>query len=110
VFKTDQRLRRLYNKYNRLLFDGQLPESTVLGWDTALHGDKLGQTISIEEDGNKYYIVSISTEIKKLPIIVHQTLVHEMSHIRLYPFMKHGKGKWKDEVIRVVVKGGWELW
>lgn len=110
LFKTDKRLRSLYDKYNRLLFDGTLPDNVVLGWDDKLTGKHLGQTLSIEEDGNKYFIISISTEIKKLPLVIHQTLVHEMSHVRLYPFMKHGKGRWKDEVIRVIVKGAWDLW
>lgn len=88
-----------------------MPTSVVVGWDDTITGKQLGQTISIEEEGgNRHFIISISTEIQKLPVIIHQTLVHEMSHVKLYPFMKHGKGKWKDEVIRVVVKGGWGLW
>lgn len=92
--KSDPKLKRYYKRYNKILFDGKLPSNAVIVWKT-LKG-RAGQTGV--EDGVS--IIEMDTQYKKERTIWRVTLIHEMVHVAVYPYEKHGR-RYLDELKRV---------
>lgn len=93
MFKPDGNLQRIYNRYNRLYFHGELPRAEV-GWNDEL-GDKLHglTTVFHQEEGNLlYFNVALNVALKEYDKgYVRLILLHEMCHVKLYPYMHHGR-------------------
>src|SRR5690348_14172497 len=112
MFKADRRLKNFYDKSNRLYFDGKLPVDTEVGWNEELDTIYYGLTLGFSDEDTKhsFFQMHISTALKGFPEIARLTVLHEMAHIHLYPYMKHGK-KFQDEMIRLAVRGAFKgLW
>lgn len=111
MFIASARLKTIYNTYNRKYFDGQLPSETLVGWNDELGPKTFGLNISVADEGN-HLLFTISIDPRKhfSSEQYRLTLLHEMCHIKLYPYMKHGK-KFNEEMLRLAVRGALnELW
>jgi len=75
--------------------------------------DTLGKTIVVEDDEThqKVLVVTINPVLKKhWKEVMHMTVLHELAHCRLYPYMAHGK-RFNNEMIRLAVRGAFNgLW
>ena len=112
MFKPSSRLQHWYDKYNKLYFDGELDTEAEVGWNDELPEDTLGQTLAFTEaEGNhSYFRISISTQLLPFVEITKQTVLHEMVHIKLHPYMKHGK-RFNSEMLALAAKGAFNgLW
>lgn len=110
MFKSNSRLQHWYDKYNKLYFDGELPECQV-GWSDQLEGCHLaGQSIQyIDEDsGHEHHVIAISSKIAEIDFaFVQMVLLHECAHIKLIKscgYAKHGK-KFEEEMLRLAMRG-----
>jgi len=103
MFKPDKRLKRLYDKYNRLYWDNQLPHDAVIGWDD---GTTNCAEINVleHETGQKVCVLHIN------PKEIHKredkeiAVLHECIHAKLYPYTRHGQ-RFKEEVRRIAARG-----
>lgn len=116
MFKPYKRLQKWYDKYNKLYFDGKLPKAEV-GLNDELEGTKpnlecYGITVSFTDDDTKTTVVQIHIN-PELHVTFDQarlTLLHEMVHIFLFPYDKHGK-KFHDAMKTLAIKGAMDaLW
>jgi hypothetical protein len=111
MFKPDKRLKTRYDKFNKLYWDGQLPSETIVGWDDGLADDTDGETLILEhESGEKVFLIHLSVQ----RVIDRQerdrVLLHEMGHVKLYPFMKHGR-RHDEEMLRIASRGAFDgIW
>lgn len=105
--KEDKRLKKYYDNFNRIFFDGKLPRDTRVGWNSEILG--YAYTVGIEDTETKHKFFLIYLDKKKHfdTKQVLLTLLHEMAHIHLYPDMKHGK-KFDREIIRLAVRGAFK--
>jgi hypothetical protein len=114
MFKPDRRLTRWYTEYNKQFFENKLPVGILVGWDidepdaARLHAVIFNK----EEDG-----VDMTTGTIRLDPNKHKgatdarfSLLHEMCHLRLAPWNKHGK-RFNNEMRRLAVEGAFDdLW
>lgn len=113
MFHPDKRLQRWADKYDKLYFDSSLGDVTV-GWDDELPAKTEGLTIGIQEvDETKltFFRVGINPSMKEgTTNALLLTLLHELAHVKLYPYMKHGK-RFQDEMLRLASRGAMKgLW
>lgn len=90
---TDPDLKRMYNKYNDLCFNGELPTLVAVQWSTRMTSGagiceyKRGRT-----PGGYDFTIKLSVPYhNRYPTEVVDTLVHEMIHV-LLPREGHGRG------------------
>jgi hypothetical protein len=112
-FKPDKRLTKWYMKYNKLYFNNQLPLGVLVGWEIQEDSAHLNTvTFNKKDDGMDMQIAVIRLDPKK-----HQgarddrlSLLHEMAHLKLHPWSKHGK-RFNNEMRRLAVEGALDdLW
>ena len=113
MFKPDKRLQRWFEKFNKLYFDSSLA-NVIVGWDDELKEDKEGLTISLEETQETKYLsftVHLSVSLKggsRNAVLL--TLLHELCHVKLYPYMKHGR-RFQEEMKRLAMRDAFkEIW
>lgn len=100
---SDPTLRRLYLRYNKLFFNGELPLEVAIYW--APLGDAVGMSedapASLKKEGASY-LIRIDPVLGGLPRFIRQTVVHEMAHIKLFKqnISDHGK-EWDKEIQRL---------
>jgi hypothetical protein len=114
MFKPDKRLQRWYKKYNHDFFDGQLPSDVQVGYNEleGMYGTLAVNIWTSEEDGLEHKVLQIHIDPRKHhgSEQTHFTLLHEMAHVRLLPWRKHGK-KFQDEMKRLAGRDAFEeLW
>lgn len=113
MFKTDKRLYRLAMQYNKAYFDNSLPQDLIVGWEDELENTRhYGATISLEDDQTRQvtFRVGINSSLKKNYEGSRFTLLHELVHVKLYPYLWHGK-KFNHAMIGLAVKGAFnDLW
>lgn len=113
MFKLDKRLAKLAQRYNKAYFDNMLPQDLIVGWEVELENTKhYGATICLEDDETKQvtFRVSINSTLKSNYESARLTLLHELVHVKLYPYTKHGK-KFNHAMIGLAVKGAFnDLW
>jgi hypothetical protein len=114
MFKPDKRLTGWYDRYNKKYFDGQLPSGVQVGWDeeepnaARVHG----VIFTEEEDGIDKILAFIRLDPTKHvgSMDARQSLLHEMCHLKLLPWSKHGK-KFNNEMRRLAMLGALDdLW
>jgi len=115
AFKPDKRLSKLYQKYNEKYFDGTLPECHV-GWSEKLkETDTVGLSLVMQDGDIKIHGIALDEDIKHflIPVclkgvqVFYKTvMLHEMVHIKLYPYMHHGK-RFYEEITRLVLRGAY---
>lgn len=101
--KPDKRLKTRYDRYNKAYFDGTLPGDTKIILSEDL--DKYGLTVAIEEEdiNHLFFHIYINPKFHYDGRQIAGTLIHEMSHVKLYPYMKHGK-KFDEEMKRLAMR------
>ena len=101
---SDNQLRRWYLKYNRLYFDNALPKNTRIWWEvpTGAYAD------CVEENG--VWRVRINPSLAGWPQLAKFTLLHELAHIKLSPYLGHGE-QFNAEMLVLAQKGAFnDLW
>lgn len=104
MFKPDLRLKRIYDTYNRKFFDNALPHDTRVGWNDELEGYALTIGIDDEESKHRIFVVYINPNFHSGVEQYRLSLLHECIHIKLYPYMKHGR-KFDEEILRLASRG-----
>jgi hypothetical protein len=101
---NDRQLVRWYAKYNRLYFGGNLPENILIWYEVpaGAYGDC--QIV----DG--VWRIRINPSLAGWPAIAKWTLIHEQAHIKLHPYVQHGK-KFHTEMLRLAEAGAFhDVW
>lgn len=112
MYKPDKRLQKLYVKYNKLYFDNSLPSDVQVGWvaypEDSVH---IAETATLDEDnGVIHHTIYIGESIRSLDTVVKMTLLHEMVHVKIHPYNKHGR-KFDEEMLRLASRGAFnKLW
>lgn len=109
-FKSDKRLKRFYDKLNKLYYENRLSDDTQVGWNDEIGG--YGLTIAIDDEETQHKIFMIYVDKKKHFDFrqVLMTIVHEIAHVALYPCMNHRK-KFQNELRRLAMLGAFDnLW
>lgn len=110
MLKPDKRLQTLYEKFNKRWFGGQLPPAVVC-WDERVDEDSAGLTHGTELDpGVHQFTIRLHPDLKPFSKYKELILLHECVHVKLYPWMKHGK-RFHSEMKRLAIEGAFdELW
>ena len=77
--KSDRQLKKYFNNFNRLYFDGQLPDTTCVWWEP-LGGTTFGDCFYLEDE--KVWRIRINPFVGGWRTIYRMTLLHEMIHIK----------------------------
>lgn len=101
--KSDPQLKRWYAKYNRLYFEEKLPNASVWWEPTAgAYAD-----CDLLEGG---WRIRVNPSISGWVAMAKWSLLHEMVHIKLHPYRKHGK-KFNAEMLRLAEIGAFnDIW
>jgi hypothetical protein len=109
---SDPALRRQYLKYNDNYFDGKLPFDLLVYWEPS--SGQLAQTIELETadaaDEIPELAIRIDPTLRFSQAMWKMTLLHEMCHVKLFPYMSHG-AKFQREMLRLAGVGAFKgLW
>lgn len=81
---SDRKLKRMYNRLNRNLFNGELPDNTEVWWESVSGCVGLcsleGSGTTFDESSDTYFI-RINPAIAWSTNQTEFTLIHEMAHI-----------------------------
>ncbi|HTV07820.1 MAG TPA: SprT-like domain-containing protein [Candidatus Aquilonibacter sp.] len=102
---SDRQLRRWYRDFNRRFFGGCLPSDADVLYAPVdgAHGDAL-----VESNGE--FTVRINPACAIDWRIVRMTLLHEMAHLKLWPYRAHGE-RFEKEMQRLACAGAFKgLW
>jgi hypothetical protein len=114
--KPARNLERIYRTYNKKFFDGTLPADTRVWWVRIKEADEKccvhGVTLGLEDNETKHLSFEIfinpDTHVDKSQL--RMTLLHEMAHVKLYPYLGHGK-RFEEEMTRLALRGAMKgLW
>lgn len=113
MFKPDKRLQNYFDKFNKAYFDGSLHDVTV-GWDDELKELTEGLTVAIQEEDDTrmlFFRVNMNVSLKGgTTNVILLTLLHEMCHVKLYPYMKHGR-RFQEEMKRLALRDAFKgIW
>jgi hypothetical protein len=89
--QSDRQLKHWYLKYNRLYWEGMLPDA-VLIWEPYPKCD--GITCPVFEVADNCFEIKIDPALKGVPCYWRLVLLHEMCHVAIWkrhPKHKHGK-------------------
>ena len=106
--QSDRQLKQAFGKFNRLFWDGTLPEHTVIYWEP-LSADA-GQTCPVYEVDAGQFVIKIDPMYKGSPKWWKVILLHEMRHLALWtkhPKHQHGK-LFRDEEARIFALGAFK--
>jgi hypothetical protein len=101
---SDNQLRRWYLKYNRLYFEDHLPSDTCIWWEvtSGAYAD------CILENG--VWRIRINPSLAGWPQLAKFSLLHELVHLKLHPYLGHGK-RFNAEMLILAEKGALnDLW
>lgn len=103
ALKSDPSLKRLYNKYNRLYFEGSLPNA-VVWWEPVASAYA---TCAFENGVCK---IRINPALYGWSATAKMTLLHEMVHAKLHPDTSHGD-IFNAEMLRLAYAGAFnDIW
>lgn len=101
--KSDPSLKRLYNKYNRLYFEGSLPNA-VVWWEPVASAYA---NCTFEDDVWK---IRINPALYGWTAAAKMALLHEMAHVKLHPDASHSD-TFNAEMLRLAVAGAFNgIW
>lgn len=93
MLKSERQLKLMYNRFNAKYFGGELP-------DVQIHYEPVSAYADCDEvDG--VMVIRINPSIGGWLDFVKLTLLHEMVHVKLWPYRKHGV-KFDQEVQRLM--------
>lgn len=99
---SKRRLRRWFRHYNRAYFGGRLPRNAELSWTPIEQcwGQCCGEPPEIQ----------LSPACGVDSRLARMTLLHEMVHLSLYPYLAHGP-RFEAEMQRLAIAGAMKgLW
>jgi hypothetical protein len=99
-------LRKWFLKYKALYFQDEfaIPEVESIQWGPC--ADDLAEITTAGES----FVISIDPVVRFSKHLSRWAILHEMGHLRLYPYMGHGK-RFKQEMRRLVNLGAFDpLW
>jgi hypothetical protein len=116
--KSDPELSKLYSYYRRKFFDNKLPppSSIYIGYDKLENNDSA--TVWDEEvdfsskshllEENEEFVILLNIRMKEDndKTNLRLSLIHEMAHIKLWPYIAHGN-PWKQELLRLFNVGAY---
>ena len=110
---SDPLLTKWYKQYNKKYFNNDLPvENVILCWEPIPEHDALCSKI-YEADTDKDtgdFLIRIDPMYVSSERISRLTLLHEMLHIKLWPYVSHGD-RFQKEMIMLAVAGAFKkLW
>lgn len=106
---SEKQLKHWYSKYNKLYFDGELPEHTVLSWEPP--DATYGAACPVFEVDHGQFYIKLNPSIKGFSAVWKMALIHEMVHLKLWnkhPKHQHGK-VFQAEMLRIANMGGFKL-
>lgn len=109
--QSDRQLKHWYSKFNRLYFNGSLPDHTVLYWEPP--SAAWGSACPVFEVDYGQFYIKIDPSIRSITDYWKMILLHEMVHIKLWTkHPKHNHGKlFQAEMLRIANMGGFKrLW
>lgn len=89
---SDPTLRRWYMRFNDVFFGGELPLDIPVYWEPAT--GNLGETFEVEntdEGESPDLAIRLDPCLRFSSMMAKLTLIHEMAHVRIYPYLGHGK-------------------
>ncbi len=97
--ESDPLLRKWYQTYNRKYFGGSLSDDVTLFWEQSseVYGD-----CNEMPDGDM--VIRINPAIMGFTPLWQLTLLHEMAHLKLWPYENHGK-PFQVEMLRLAALG-----
>lgn len=108
--RSDPRLKRIFNEYNRKWFGGKLPGSTVVRWARSKKDLKFeceSKTVLACADNET---IVMSPWMKGSTNLCRFTMLHEMVHVKLPPIAGHGP-RFQKEMHRLARAGAFaKLW
>lgn len=96
----DAKLRRYYHRWNARYFEGRLPEDVEFRWEADADYENCG-TARLE-NGKGFIHLNPALHINFAQVLI--SLAHEMIHLLLWPYRRHGK-RFNAEVARLVLAG-----
>jgi len=112
MFKPDKRLKKMYDKFNALYWDGRLPQDVTVGWSDKLasDGDSVGVQVTGEYLDVQSHTIGIDINLRKTWTFVKSTLLHEMAHLAVHPYEGHGR-IFDEEMLRIAIRGAFhDVW
>jgi hypothetical protein len=102
-------LKRVYDTYNKKYFDGLLPKEAIVGTND-LASSECGIAVRHEESGHEIFVIHIDPVKHNGSRDMRLTLLHEMIHLKLFPYQYHGK-RFEEEKNRLTLRGATKgLW
>lgn len=103
---SDKQLLRWYREYNRKWFSAALPEDIDI-----LFAPVDDCTVAKLNDCDvQNYVLQINPRYLVDTCMVRMTLLHEMAHIKLWPYKAHGV-RFQQEMLRLAKAGAFKgLW
>lgn len=95
----DRNLRRWYREANARWFGGALPEDVDV-----LYAPYAGCSAVAMRDAGENFFIQINPAFALDRKMVQLALLHEMAHIALWPYKKHGQ-RFEDEMLRLAAAG-----
>lgn len=95
--KSDRQLKRWYAKFNRLYFENALPDASVW-WEP------ISSTYADCDLIEGQWKIRLNPSLAGWVSMAQWSLMHEMVHIKLHPYQKHGK-KFHAEMLRLAELG-----
>ena len=101
---TNPHLRAMFNRFNRMFFNGDLQEPTEIRFDPKLNVD--GKT-SWRTSGAIW--ITIHRNFRSHPIMVAIILLHEMVHVKLGLGYKNSHGiRFGAEIVNLFLAGAYD--
>jgi len=110
--KQHGHLKRLYGSYRTKYFGSSIPEpeNAKVSWDASINQDLLGDAEVQVVDGKSVACIRLNPLIRPFRSLYKMVLLHEMAHIKLWPWCHHGK-KFDAEMLRLAAEGALKgLW
>lgn len=113
LLKSHGHLRKLYLNYRTAFFGSDISRDVACAWDVDIKS--LAETeFILHEDGELEGELEINIKLNPVirfePKVYKMTLLHEMAHVKLYPYLAHGK-KFDQEMLRLACCGAFNsIW
>ena len=90
--QSDRQLKNWFQKYNRLYFNGELPDNTIIHWEPCSADN--ANTCPVYEVADNCFKILVDPAISGQPKFWKMILLHEMCHIAIWrKHLKHEHGK-----------------
>jgi hypothetical protein len=100
----DRELQRIYRQYNRRWFDDQLPD------DVDCLFSPVDDCYGLVQQAGGGWLLQINPKYSMEGRLWRLTLLHEMVHLHLNPYLRHGL-RFQEEMQRLAASGAFRrLW